>query len=226
MVREGWGRWGEGGEGWAPQRQSARRLRAAPGEGGRRAANPRACEAAHAARRVLARSGRRRAPRAGPTLFGAGGAGQAAGRSAALRVRVAGVGAGGGGAMDLLSGMTGDASAKPGPAMGGPAMGGPSPQAAAAAVAATAAIAAEPRLQYRTVSAVAGPLVVVDRVRAPKFSEIVSITLGDGSKRRGQVLEVDGDRAVVQVFEGTSGVDNKRTSLEFTGEVLRTPVSR
>lgn len=143
-----------------------------------------------------------------------------------LRVRVAGVGAGGGGAMDLLSGMTGDAPAKPGPAMGGPAMGGPSPQAAAAAVAATAAIAAEPRLQYRTVSAVAGPLVVVDRVRAPKFSEIVSITLGDGSKRRGQVLEVDGDRAVVQVFEGTSGVDNKRTSLEFTGEVLRTPVSR
>uniref|UniRef100_A0A7R9TQV9 Vacuolar proton pump subunit B n=1 Tax=Prasinoderma coloniale TaxID=156133 RepID=A0A7R9TQV9_9VIRI len=128
--------------------------------------------------------------------------------------------------MDLLSGMTGDASAKPGPAMGGPAMGGPSPQAAAAAVTATAAIAAEPRLQYRTVSAVAGPLVVVDRVRAPKFSEIVSITLGDGSKRRGQVLEVDGDRAVVQVFEGTSGVDNKRTSLEFTGEVLRTPVSR
>jgi V-type H+-transporting ATPase subunit B len=37
---------------------------------------------------------------------------------------------------------------------------------------------------------------------------------------------VDGDRAVVQVFEGTSGIDNKNTVLEFTGEVLRTPVSR
>lgn len=38
-----------------------------------------------------------------------------------------------------------------------------------------------------------------------------------------QVLEVDGDRAVVQVFEGTSGIDNKSTVLEFTGEVLHSP---
>lgn len=44
--------------------------------------------------------------------------------------------------------------------------------------------------------------------------------------RRGQVLEVDGDRAVVQIFEGTSGIDNARTTCEFTGEVLKTPVSR
>lgn len=41
-----------------------------------------------------------------------------------------------------------------------------------------------------------------------------------------QVLEVDGDRAVVQVFEGTSGIDNRSTVLEFTGDVLKTPVSR
>jgi V-type H+-transporting ATPase subunit B len=39
-----------------------------------------------------------------------------------------------------------------------------------------------------------------------------------------QVLEVDGDRAVVQVFEGTSGIDNKNTVLEFTGEVRFNPV--
>lgn len=37
--------------------------------------------------------------------------------------------------------------------------------------------------------------------------------------RQSQVLEVDGDRAVVQVFEGTSGIDNKNTVLEFTGDV-------
>ena len=43
--------------------------------------------------------------------------------------------------------------------------------------------------------------------------------------RRGQVLEVDGERAVVQVFEGTSGVDGRNTKLEFTGDVLKTPVS-
>jgi V-type H+-transporting ATPase subunit B len=53
----------------------------------------------------------------------------------------------------------------------------------------------------------------------PKFAEIVTLKLGDGSIRRGQVLEVDGSKAVVQVFEGTSGIDNRGTSLEFTGEV-------
>lgn len=84
----------------------------------------------------------------------------------------------------------------------------------------------EPHLEYRTVGGVAGPLVVVNTVKKPKYAEIVNLRLGDGSIRRGQVLEVDGDRAVVQVFEGTTGIDNRNTTLEFTGEVLRTPVSR
>ena len=53
----------------------------------------------------------------------------------------------------------------------------------------------------------------------PKYAEIVNLKLGDGTTRRGQVLEVDGAKAVVQVFEGTSGIDSKGTSLEFTGEV-------
>jgi vacuolar-type H+-ATPase subunit B/Vma2 len=57
------------------------------------------------------------------------------------------------------------------------------------------------------------------RLQSPKYAEIVEIRLGDGTYRRGQVLEVDGTRAVVQVFEGTSGIDNRKTTLEFTGEV-------
>lgn len=84
----------------------------------------------------------------------------------------------------------------------------------------------EPHIEYRTVAGVSGPLVVVECVKRPMFAEIVEIKLGDGTFRRGQVLEVDGNRAVVQVFEGTSGIDNRKTTLEFTGEVLRTPVSR
>jgi len=84
----------------------------------------------------------------------------------------------------------------------------------------------EPHLEYRTVGGVSGPLVVVESVKKPKYSEIVEVRLGDGSIRRGQVLEVDGQRAVVQVFEGTSGIDNRKTTLEFTGDVLKTPVSR
>ncbi|GMH09157.1 hypothetical protein Nepgr_010997 [Nepenthes gracilis] len=80
-------------------------------------------------------------------------------------------------------------------------------------------------MEYRTVSGVAGPLVILDKVKGPKYQEIVNIRLGDGSTRRGQVLEVDGEKAVVQVFEGTSGIDNKYTTVQFTGEVLKTPVS-
>jgi len=64
--------------------------------------------------------------------------------------------------------------------------------------------AAVPRLEYRTIAGVNGPLVILDNVKLPKYAEIVNLTLGDGTTRSGQVLEVSGSRAVVQVFEGTS----------------------
>jgi len=82
-----------------------------------------------------------------------------------------------------------------------------------------------PRLDYRTVSGVNGPLVILDNIKSPKFDEIVTLTLGDGTQRKGQVLEVSGKRAVVQVFEGTSGIDAKHTRCEFTGDILRMPVT-
>ncbi|XP_045923549.1 V-type proton ATPase subunit B, brain isoform [Micropterus dolomieu] len=83
----------------------------------------------------------------------------------------------------------------------------------------------QPRLTYKTVSGVNGPLVILDEVKFPRYAEIVHLTLPDGTKRSGQVLEVTGSKAVVQVFEGTSGIDAKKTSCEFTGDILRTPVS-
>merc|ERR1711976_900146 len=83
----------------------------------------------------------------------------------------------------------------------------------------------DPRLDYRTVTAVNGPLVILDNVRLPRYAEIVVLTLGDGSIRKGQVLEVRGQKAIVQVFEGTSGIDARNTRCEFTGDILRIPVS-
>ncbi|XP_068584250.1 V-type proton ATPase subunit B, kidney isoform [Cebidichthys violaceus] len=83
----------------------------------------------------------------------------------------------------------------------------------------------QPRLTYSTVSGVNGPLVILDNVKFPRYAEIVNLTLPDGTKRSGQVLEVIGSKAVVQVFEGTSGIDAKKTACEFTGDILRTPVS-
>ncbi|GIY44806.1 v-type proton ATPase subunit B [Caerostris extrusa] len=83
----------------------------------------------------------------------------------------------------------------------------------------------QPRITYKTVSGVNGPLVILDDVKFPKFAEIVQLVLADGTARTGQVLEVSGKKAVVQVFEGTSGIDAKHTLCEFTGDILRTPVS-
>ncbi|KAL8939615.1 MAG: hypothetical protein Q9216_003257 [Gyalolechia sp. 2 TL-2023] len=82
-----------------------------------------------------------------------------------------------------------------------------------------------PRIRYNTVGGVNGPLVILDNVKFPRFNEIVSLTLPDGSERSGQVLEARGNRAVVQVFEGTTGIDVKKTKVEFTGHNLKIGVS-
>lgn len=56
-----------------------------------------------------------------------------------------------------------------------------------------------PLTAYRTVSGVNGPLVILDDVKFPKYAEIVNLRLHDGTIRSGQVLEVSGSKAVVQV---------------------------
>lgn len=85
------------------------------------------------------------------------------------------------------------------------------------AMAVTRDYISEPRLTYKTVTGVNGPLVILDDVKFPKYAEIVKLTLNDGTVRTGQVLEVSGNKAIVQVFEGTSGIDAKHTVCEFTG---------
>ncbi|KAL1989715.1 hypothetical protein VTN49DRAFT_6912 [Thermomyces lanuginosus] len=83
----------------------------------------------------------------------------------------------------------------------------------------------KPRIRYNTIGGVNGPLVILDNVKFPRYNEIVSLTLPDGSERSGQVLEARGNRAVVQVFEGTPGIDVKKTKVEFTGHSLKLGVS-
>jgi len=83
----------------------------------------------------------------------------------------------------------------------------------------------EPRIQYQTVKGVSGPLVILENVKKPMFAEICMLTLPGGERRKGQVLEVHDNRAVVQVFEGTAGIDSKTTSCEFSGDILRIGVA-
>lgn len=66
---------------------------------------------------------------------------------------------------------------------------------------------------------------ILDNVKLPKYSEIVNLTLGNGERRQGQVLEIHGKRAIVQVFEGTAGIDNTYTRCEFQGDVLKMGIS-
>jgi V/A-type H+-transporting ATPase subunit B len=90
------------------------------------------------------------------------------------------------------------------------------------------AIAEAPSLlttEYRTLNYVTGPLIFVNNVHGVAYSEMVDINLPDGSVRTGQVLEVADDIAVIQVFEGTQGIDIDRTSVSFREEVAMIDVS-
>jgi len=75
--------------------------------------------------------------------------------------------------------------------------------------------------EYLTISSIAGPLLVVEGVKDAAYGEIVEITGPNGEKRRGQVLDSYEGRAVVQVYEGTGGLDTKGTRVRFTGETVR-----
>ncbi len=79
--------------------------------------------------------------------------------------------------------------------------------------------------EYRTVSEVVGPLMVVEGVEGVKYEELVEIEIQTGEKRRGRVLEVNGDKAMIQLFEGSSGINLKNTSVRFLGKPLELGVS-
>lgn len=79
--------------------------------------------------------------------------------------------------------------------------------------------------QYRTLSYVSGPLIFVERVKNVGFGEMVEVTGADGVTRTGQVLEVNRDRAVVQVFTGTRGLDVDSPRVHFTGAAAHLGVS-
>ncbi|MCK9150981.1 ATP synthase subunit B [Methanobacterium alcaliphilum] len=79
--------------------------------------------------------------------------------------------------------------------------------------------------EYTTVTEVAGPLMMVEGVEGVAYNEIVEIETPTGEHRRGQVLEVKEDLAVVQVFEGTSDLNTATTKIRFTGETAKIGVS-
>ena len=82
-----------------------------------------------------------------------------------------------------------------------------------------------PQVSYKTVSQISGPLVFVEKIDNAAYNELVEITLENGEKRTGQVLDTGKGLAVVQVFGQTSGMDVKGTKVKFLGNTARVSVS-
>ncbi len=80
------------------------------------------------------------------------------------------------------------------------------------------------RKNYRTATDVEGPLVFVEVSEPVGYEELVEISV-DNELRRGQVLEVDGNRVLVQLFEGASGIDLKETRFRFVGHSMEVAVA-
>ncbi|MCP4713568.1 MAG: V-type ATP synthase subunit B [Deltaproteobacteria bacterium] len=80
--------------------------------------------------------------------------------------------------------------------------------------------------EYKTVKEVAGPLMVVEGVEEVAFGEVVKIRTSSGEERNGQVLESREALSIVQVFEGTSGIDTANTSVRFIGDTMKLAVSK
>ncbi|MGG5359023.1 MULTISPECIES: V-type ATP synthase subunit B [unclassified Enterococcus] len=79
--------------------------------------------------------------------------------------------------------------------------------------------------EYRTIGEVVGPLMAVGKVSGVKYEELIEVRMQNGEIRRGQVLEVHEDKAMVQIFEGTSGINLRDSAVRFLGHPLELGVS-
>ncbi len=79
--------------------------------------------------------------------------------------------------------------------------------------------------EYRTIREVVGPLMLVEGVSGVKFNELVEIEQANGEIRSGRVLEVDGDRAMLQLFESSQGLKIETAKAKFLGRSIELSVS-
>ena len=79
--------------------------------------------------------------------------------------------------------------------------------------------------EYRTIREISGPLMVVKNVEGVTYDEQAEIELPNGETRRCKVLEVDGDRAVVQLFESSTGINLAESKVRFLGHGMQLGVS-
>ena len=78
---------------------------------------------------------------------------------------------------------------------------------------------------YKTIREVVGPLMLVDQVEGVKYDELVEIRQANGELRSGKVLTVDGDKALVQLFESSNGLKISDAKARFLGHGIQLGVS-
>lgn len=82
------------------------------------------------------------------------------------------------------------------------------------------------RLKYLKLHKVEGPLIILSGVKDAVFGEVVDIEVEQEGHKKGKVVQIDGDRVIVQVFEGTSGISLNNASVAFTGKPMEIPLSK
>lgn len=82
------------------------------------------------------------------------------------------------------------------------------------------------RKEYLKLDKVEGPLIVLSNIDDVAYDEMVHIKMDNGELRKGKVIKVEGKTVVVQVFEGTAGISTGNTSVKFTGEPLKLPLTK
>lgn len=80
-------------------------------------------------------------------------------------------------------------------------------------------------IQYIGLSEINGPLVALDHVKGVGYDEIANIRLSDGTERVGRIVEISGEKAILQVFEGTKGLSLTNTKTSFTGKPMELALS-
>lgn len=80
-------------------------------------------------------------------------------------------------------------------------------------------------IKHKGLKEIVGSLVLIEGVNNPKYEELVEIELSDGSRRRGRVLEAERDKALVQMFEETRGMELENAKAEFLGKTMKLGVS-
>src|SRR3989337_4520089 len=80
-------------------------------------------------------------------------------------------------------------------------------------------------LKFFTVKEIAGPLLLCESVIGVGYGEVVRVFTQSGDEKTGQVIDVSDKVSVIQVFEGTSGLDVKSTAVRFNCETIKLPVS-